>query len=223
MHWLHTELSQHEQLLKQYSQLDFHSLADFVLQSIDRAYDLVDNSEATRKPLSRYYAEKSGSGHTARLMMELYPEGQEIFLVRDFRDMYCSMLQFSKHRQTEDFGWQAKHAGDYMEIVAERVKQLRVSYENRVKTPMVLRYEDLLTRPHEVLQQLLGDLALTHNPNTISGMVDAMNNTVEGHQTSKNAPASIGRWKNELNRKQRSLINMIMRKSLSAFGYEVKD
>ena len=223
MHWLHTELSQHEQLIKQYSQLDFNTLADFVLQSIDRAYDLVDNSEATRKPLSRYYAEKSGSGHTARLMMELYPGGQEIFLVRDFRDMYCSMLQFSKHRQTEDFGWQAEHAGDYMEIVAERVEQLRVSYENRVKTPTVLRYEDLLTRPHEVLQQLLGELALTHNPNTISGMVDAMNNTVEGHQTSKNAPASIGRWKNELNRKQRSQINMIMRQSLSVFGYEVKD
>ena len=223
MHWLHTELSQHEQLIKQYSQLDFNSLADFVLQSIDRAYDLADDSEATRKPSSRYYAEKSGSGHTARLMMELDPGGQEIFLVRVFRDMYCSMLQFSMHRQTDDFGWQAEHADDYMEIVAERVEQLRVSYENRVKKPHLLRYEDLLTRPPEVLRQLLADLDLTHNPNTISDMVNAMNNTVEGHQTSKNAPASIGRWKNELNRKQKSRINMIFRKSLSTFGYEVKD
>jgi hypothetical protein len=156
-------------------------------------------------------------------MMELDPGGQEIFLVRDFRDMYCSMLQFSKHRQTDDFGWQAEHADDYMEIVAERVEQLRVSYENRVKKPHLLRYEDLLTRPPEVLRQLLADLDLTHNPNTISDMVNAMNNTVEGHQTSKNAPASIGRWKNELNRKQKSRINMIFRKSLSTFGYEVKD
>jgi len=223
MHWLHHELSQHESLIKQYSQLDFNSLADFVLQAIDRAYDLVDDSEATRKPSSRYYAEKSGSGHTARLMMELCPEGQEIFLVRDFRDMYCSMLQFSQRRQTDDFGWQSEHAGDYMDVVAERVEQLRVSFENRVTRPLVLHYEDLLTKPRKVLKQFLSDMGLTHNPNTIVNMVNAMNNPVEGHQTSKNAHESIERWKTELNRKQRSRVNMVMRRSLSTFGYEVKE
>lgn len=223
MHWLHHELSQHKSLIKQYSQQDFNALADFVLQAIDRAYDLVDDSEENSKPSSRYYAEKSGSGHTARLIMELCPEGQELFLVRDFRDMYCSMLQFSQRRQTVDFGWQPEHADDYMDIVAERVEQLRVSFENRVKKPLVLRYEDLLTKPREILQQLLSDMNLSHNPNTIEKMVNTMNNQVEGHQTSKNAHDSIQRWKNELNRKQRSRINKIMRQSLSTFGYEVKE
>jgi hypothetical protein len=219
MHWLHHELSQHESLIEQYSQLDFNALGDFVLQAIDRAYDLVDESEATHKPLSRYYAEKSGSGHTARLMMELYPEGQEIFLVRDFRDMYCSMLQFSQQRQTDDFGWQSEHADDYMDIVAERVEQLRVSFESRKKIPLVLRYEDLLTKPRDVLQQLLNDMDLTHHENTINNMVNAMNNPVNGHITSKSAYESIQRWKKELNRKQQSRINMIMQQSLSTFGY----
>ncbi|MDX2475794.1 MAG: sulfotransferase, partial [Gammaproteobacteria bacterium] len=167
--------------------------------------------------------EKSGSGHTARLIMELCPEGQELFLVRDFRDMYCSMLQFSQRRQTVDFGWQPEHADDYMDIVAERVEQLRVSFENRVKQPLVLRYEDLLTKPRETLQQLLSEMNLSHNPNTIEKMVNTMNNKVEGHQTSKNAHDSIQRWKKELNRKQRSRINKIMRQSLSTFGYEVKE
>jgi len=54
-------------------------------------------------------------------------------------------------------------------------------------------------------------------------MVNTMNNQVEGHQTSKNAHESIQRWKKELNRKQRSRINMIMRESLSTFGYEAKE
>jgi len=73
------------------------------------------------------------------------------------------------------------------------------------------------------LQQLRSEMKLSHNPNTIEKMVNTMNNQVEGHQTSKNAHESIQRWKNELNRKQRSRINMIMRQSLSTFGYEVKE
>ena len=223
MHWLHHELSQCEPLVRQYSHLDFNALADFVLQAIDRAYDTADDSETNHKPSSRHYAEKSGSGHTARLMMELCPEGREIFLVRDFRDMYCSMLQFSQQRQTGDFGWQGVHADNFMDIVAKRVEQLRLSFESRAKTTLVLRYEDLLANPRGVLQKMFSDLSLTNKPETITNMVNAMNNPVEGHQTSKNAQASIERWKKELNCKQRSRINQLMRQSLAAFGYDVKE
>lgn len=221
MHWLHHELSQQQSLSRQYCQLDFNELADFTIKAIDRAYAHVNDSEVTAKPSSRFYAEKSGSGHTARLMMELYPDGHEVFLVRDFRDMYCSMLQFSQQRQTDDFGWQRQHADEYMEVVAERVDQLRVSFESRTKTPAVIRYEDLLTKPRDTLQQLLTHMDLASDADTIEKMCSVLHKQVEGHQTSKNAEASMQRWEKELNHKQQRHINDLLSHSLSTFGYKV--
>jgi hypothetical protein len=221
MHWLHHELSQQQSLSRQYFQLDFNELADFTIKAIDRAYAHVNDSEVTAKPSSRFYSEKSGSGHTARLMMELYPDGHEVFLVRDFRDMYCSMLQFSQQRQTDDFGWQRQHADEYMEVVAERVDQLRVSFESRTKTPAIIRYEDLLTKPRDTLQQLLTDMDLASDVDTIEKMCSVLHKQVEGHQTSKNAEASIQRWEKELNHKQQRHINDLLSHSLSTFGYKV--
>lgn len=221
MHWLHHELSQQQSLSRQYCQLDFNELADFVIKAIDRAYAHIDDLQVTPKPSSHFYAEKSGSGHTARLMMELYPDGHEVFLVRDFRDMYCSMVQFSQQRRTDDFGWQPQHADEYMEVVAGRVDQLRVSFESRTKTPPVVRYEDLLTKPRDTLQQLLTNMGLAVDSDTIEKMCSVMNKQVEGHQTSENADASMQRWEKELNRKQRRRINDLLYHSLSTFGYKV--
>ena len=221
MHWLHQELGQDECLFRQYGHEDFNGLARFVTEAIDRAYDRVLDQNTARQSVSRYYAEKSGSGHTARLMMELYPGGHEIFLVRDFRDMYCSMLQFSRQRQSRDFGWQAGRESDYMEFVAGRVEQFCRSFTSRVNTPRALRYEDLLTKPRQVLQELFAEMGLMTAPESLATMIQVFDNRQDDHQTSSNAQASIGRWENELNREQRSQINGLMRQSLQTFGYPV--
>jgi hypothetical protein len=39
-----------------------------------------------------------------RIARDLYPRANEIFLVRDFRDLICLVLAFNEKRGTVEFG-----------------------------------------------------------------------------------------------------------------------
>ena len=88
------------------------------------------------------------------LMWELYPSAKEIFLVRDFRDMACSILAFDRKRGFAGFGrpdgaaTRSTCAMELREMALDLRKQL--GHDRRDRAHLV-RYEDLVLRPIETV------------------------------------------------------------------------
>ena len=94
------------------------SLAELCRSRIDAVYsriaDLFDRPDAT------YFTEKFQPDAVPELVWELYPNAREIVLVRDFRDMLCSMLAFNAKRGIQGFGRQrADSDSEFVEEIGE--------------------------------------------------------------------------------------------------------
>ena len=74
-------------------------LATFAQQRIDAVYRQV---AALGDGRAEFFAEKClPEGNVPQLLRELYPDAREVFLVRDFRDMLCSIRAFNEKRGCE--------------------------------------------------------------------------------------------------------------------------
>lgn len=185
-------------------------------------------AEAAGKPGARYLVEKTqveGVRSAAEVSEELDPRTREIVLVRDFRDVACSMLAYSREKGFAGFG---PHDGASME---ETIRWLShngasglVEYiERRGDRAHVLRYEDLITHPAAALTQMLDHIGADASPRTVTLMLerlDAEREHRDEHATTDSAQASLGRWRRELDSEQQALAEHLFRPHLDALGYE---
>lgn len=196
-------------------------LAVFMQESIDEWYDAVAQSQGQGEAV--YFAEKHSSGHIANLIGELYPKAKELFLVRDFRDMASSVLAFNEKRGFAGFGrLEGQTDEEYLRAVLRpAVLGLCDEWRERKKQAHLVRYEDLVLKPHATISALLTYLKLEASDQTIAGLLDgALEETpeVKWHGTSANARASIGRWR-EHGESFGALCEELFREPLAEFGY----
>ena len=135
--------------------------------------------------------------------MEFYPKAREIFLVRDFRDMVCSMFAYNAKTGLVGFGYKdAKNDEDFCERKREEAFRFLKSWKSHSRNAYLLRYEDLVLHPAETLQSTLDYLGLDSSQATVERMLQqAATSHQEGqqfHQTASNPRASIGRWRADL-------------------------
>jgi len=199
------------------------NLASFCQRSIESYYRNV--AQSGQKEI-RYFAEKHQPWHVARLIWDLYPRAREIFLVRDFRDMVCSVLSFNAKRGFVAFG-RERFTNDEQYIRDLRVGMLRLleSWQSRSRQAHLVRYEDLVLRPTETIKTLLDYLDLEGTPEIIDGMIErALAGTPQlaEHRTASDARASVGRWRNELEPSLQIACKETFGDVLEAFGYDDK-
>lgn len=174
----------------------------------------------------RYMAEKHRADNLPWLVWELYPRAKEIFLVRDFRDVYSSMLAYNRKFGRRAFG------PDHIETDEEfarflrnsTIRNLSRSWPKRQDRAHLIRYEDLITRPHEVLPGVLRYLELDASEQTVTGMLErasAENPEMKQHLTSSNVSNSLGRWKSSLTPELQTVANSAFGDVLEQFGYQV--
>lgn len=202
-------------------------LAVFCQQSIDRLYDQLAQAQqqATAEDgQRRYFAEKWVISPNSELCWQLYPQAREVILVRDFRDMVCSMLAFNAKRGYASFGRQ-KVATD-ADFIRDRVltfaTRLQQRWQQRPDQIQVVRYEDLIQAPIPTLTRLLTYLDLPASPALITQMqtqAQADADIQQSHQTSPSIAASIGRWRTDLSPALQSLCQEVLAAPLQAFGY----
>jgi Sulfotransferase family len=211
----HSELADH--LGRSYVE----RLARFCQESIDEFYAAV--AAADRKRDAQFFVEKFQPDHLPRLAWELYPRAKEIILVRDFRDLICSVFAFNGKRQTAEFGRdQVASDEDYVRYIGWGAERLVNAWKSRCTISELVRYEDLATRPAETLKRLLTYLELDPEPETIDEMVRAAfdHPAVDSHRTSQSVEESIGRWQRELPPSLLPAIREALDEPLSAFGYQ---
>lgn len=160
---------------------------------------------------ARYFVEKVTAGQAARLIGELYPSGREIVLVRDLRDVVCSIDSYNAKRGLH--GWGRAEASDdatWLDGVGSEYRQLHQAWRERRERAHLLRYEDLVTNPERELASILRYLDLDASPATVRNVLSAAEDLdprgQRFHQTSPSVPESIGRWKRELTPERRALL-----------------
>jgi hypothetical protein len=200
------------------------ALAAFCQRSIDEFYLRIASSQGQEQPT--YFAEKYNAWIVPWLTSGLYHEGREIFLVRDFRDMMASIFAFDKKRGFSILGQDMKLENmAYIEELKDHALRLGEHWRRRSTQSYLLRYEDLIVRPKEKLEEIIGYLDLDASDPVIGGMIErASEETAESaaHRTTENALASIGRWTRDLTPDLQAACNEAFREPLRIFGYPLE-
>jgi sulfotransferase family protein len=197
-------------------------LARFCQESIDDFYRAT--AVLQQQPHAALFAEKFQPDALPRLAWDLYPEMKEIVLVRDFRDLICSVFAFNEKRGTVDFGRDGLDSdADYVRYVGGRARQLLEAAKSRRGRAELVRYEDLATDPGRALARLLPYLGVDDDPGIVEAMVRGAFDQpgMDQHRTSSSVDGSIGRWKNELPRALHPVVAETLDPVLAELGYEV--
>jgi sulfotransferase family protein len=199
------------------------TLAGFCQERIEALYEEIASEYGVREP--RYFAEKYWATSTIPgFMWELYANPREVFVVRDFRDMACSMKAFDAKRGFQAFGRQRVQNEEHhiVEQLAPRVASLHREWRRRADRAHLVRYEDLVAEPTETVSAMLSYLAIDSAPDTLESVTRAMTERVPGmdeHRTAPDAEASIGRWRREMDPELQRVSESAFGPALEAFGY----
>jgi Sulfotransferase family len=202
------------------------ALAAFCQRQIDAFYESASNQEGNSDAV--YFAEKCQPGGlrgVPELVSEIYRNGREVVLVRDFRDMACSMSAYNRKLGFQGFGRSADASDEEnLAWVRDIVTDLHNRWRQLGERGYLLRYEDLILHPVETLGSVLEFLDIDCSNPTISRMLDELSDTglLEIHQTSDGVKASIGRWRHDLTPEVQQLYSRELGPFLEAFGYEAE-
>ncbi len=198
-------------------------LADFCTGSADALYRRIaaDHGRAA----VRCWAERFEPGPLPRLLSESAGDARELLLVRDFRDMACSIVDFQRARsQLADGADEDDEAAErFVVSLAPAVARLVAYARERGDGLHVVRYEDLATEPRATLAGILEHLALDAGEALVDRLVEAA--TAErpelaAHRTSDDVQASIGRHLRELSGNAADAAEAAFAPALDFFGYE---
>ena len=173
----------------------------------------------------RFFAEKClPQGNVPELVRELYPDAREIFLVRDFRDMYTSIRAFNRKRGTAGFGLDGatSDAVYVSDVLSPSVESLVREWRRRGDTSHIVRYEDLVCDPAATIARVLDYLGADSAPEILQGMLDRAHSEIpemQAHRTSGSASESIGRWSRELPEDVARLCDDAFGPALRELGY----
>jgi hypothetical protein len=222
-------------LAKWFGRKYVEGLAAFCQSSIEDWYSTLARSQRKRAPM--YFAEKQNPNFLPVLTRELYPNAKELFLVRDFRDVACSVLAFDKKRGFSGFGYSGGSEQDYIRLgMRTKALELRRSWRSRGSRSHLLRYEDLAMRPTEILTGMLEYLELDSSPATVNRMLrkvtEGPSGSSEGrqdnrsdrwmaaeHRTTPDLMASIGRWRTDGGEALNEVWEEAFGDVLAEFGY----
>jgi Sulfotransferase family len=199
-----------------------HRMAAFCQETIDAFYGHV--AELQGQANVRYFAEKSLPDHIPTMMQDLYPRMREIVLVRDPRDVVCSMLAFNRKRGYQSFGRErAESDAEFVRRLAVDLSTLASSWDKRGECSLLVRYEDLIAFPGETLRRIFAYLNIDDEPSTIRLVMEqASEDTYElsAHRTSEDPAKSVGRWRADLPAELVAECNNAFAVTMSHFGYQ---
>jgi hypothetical protein len=159
------------------------------------------------------------------LLGEMYPGARELILVRDFRDILCSVIAFNRKRGWDAFG--RTEGGDDAEYVRGALRQSALALSRRLRRgenpPHLVRYEDLVLDPEPTLAELFAQLGLDHGPELVEATVRRAQEAtaaMDHHRTTSDPAASIGRWREDLPEEIAAVCNEELGELLAEFGYE---
>jgi hypothetical protein len=209
------------------------SLADFCRRRIEDWYLTLARTQVQPAPI--YFAEKHvWPDDLPVLTWELYPRAKELFLVRDFRDMARSIMDFDARRGYAGFGRPPGATDEqYMRgELRQMADDLMRAWQARAERAHLVRYEDLVLQPVETFTGILDYLGLDASPETVREVLETGSEQVlrlpgasfeaaevMAHRTVPDPRATIGRWRQHAPDGFGELSGEVFGEALEAFGY----
>jgi Sulfotransferase family len=207
-----------------YARTQVERLAAFCRASVDSYYRTLARANGQQRPV--YFAEKRLTNVLSHPLADIYPAGREIFLVRDFRDVVASIFAFNTQRGYLAFG--REHFAtdeEYIRRLGIWARQLYEAWRRRAQQSLLVRYEDLITSPRDVLTDILNYLELEPDGEVVETIIGEVQSAPEipGHKTSKDAAGSIGRWRVDLDERLTNVCDEEFGALLGNLGYLDRD
>jgi hypothetical protein len=198
-------------------------LMEFCQRRIEQFYKQIVTTRQYESTLV-YFAERCNSRFTKMMMRELYPHAREIFLVRDFRDMLCSIFAYNKKHNVVRFGRErASSDRDFVRQIGDQLRSMLKDWQESSEQSYLIRYEDLVQHPEETLTSVLDFLDLASDPSTVRRVVrteaEQASRLHGRHKTSASAMTSIGRWRRDLDPSLQAVCRAAFSDVLQGFGY----
>jgi hypothetical protein len=210
-----------EDLLKWFNDNYVNLIALEYKSTIQSFYDYI--AKKLKKKKARYFVEKQTVPNRSWLIYDLYSKPREIFLVRDWRDVFCSIIAFNNKRGVVTFGREGMESdAAFAYRLGADIANLRREYHTRVDRALLVRYEELLLNPEHELKRILDYIGVDATLSTIRAMLRQANKPdplLQQHRTSRSERESIGRWKRDLSPELQEVVNAVFREHLEAFGY----
>jgi hypothetical protein len=198
---------------------------EFCMESLEKHYR--ELSEVSGKTSAVYFCEKMPAHLETLRLLDLIPSGKEVILVRDFRDVLCSILEFNKKRGYAAFGRESFPSDEQYvkESLAYMAHQIYKCWKLREETSFLLKYEYFMTQPDQALKQLFQYLEIDDSRVAVDYVRKQMESISpkrqKFHKTSKSAEDSIQRYRKRLPPELIDVCNLSFREPLKGMGYEI--
>jgi Sulfotransferase family len=163
----------------------------------------------------------------------IFPEAKIIHIVRDGRDVACSLLPGNgdvKWLHVRPPSWQSifsEHTG-VMRCALGWKDIVRIALDDLAAVPhLQIYYEDLVTRSRETTAKVMDYLGLKLHPNVIEFSQKIQNETDGSYHAQHqvlwyrdNHSSRIGRWRENLDETQKLAVNAALHDILVELGYE---
>jgi SAM-dependent methyltransferase len=170
---------------------------NFVRRSVESFYRQLAWSESKEAPT--YFAEKWNPTDLPWIAWSVYPQSRELVLIRDPRDIVCSIVAFGRRRGLA-FGRERYGTDEeFVENFRQPLEQLLAAWRTRRHVAHLVRYEDVIAGPEEALRGVLAYLEL--DASDVEGIVARAGVELpefDGHRTSRDSLSSVGRWRRDL-------------------------
>ena len=171
-----------------------------------------------------FICEKFAPSGAIELVQEVFPEMKEVVLVRDFRDLLCSVLAFNRKRGFEAFGMeQFSNTEEYiLQCMAPSAEILLERWHKVTGQAHLVRYEDFIRYREQTLVGMFSYLGTQSQD--VKAVMETADRTQKDkqrkrHSTTSTPMASIARYESELSPELIELCNEVMEKPLREFGY----
>jgi hypothetical protein len=211
-----------EGLLYWLGQKSTAQLASLCLLNVDQFYRHLKRQQ---KKHAVYFAEKALYSITSELAGQLYPKPRQIILVRDPRDIFASVQSFNAKRGTPGFRVNEYTTPEaYLQFLKRAATTQARVHRTHPDQKYLLRYEDLILRPQEMMAAVFQYLNLDSSPQTVAGILErASQDTPEmqHHRTTSNPGNSIGRWRRDLSPEMQATATTLLGGILTELGYPI--
>jgi Sulfotransferase family len=196
-------------------------LIEFARERVESFYRAV--ARAQEKPAPVYFVEKSPGlrPRQMELIAEMFPGLRDIVLLRDPRDVLCSILAYKEKNPRavlvrQDPGLDT----EFLERLGTSYRAAQAYTRLAGERAIVTRYEDLVKAPAATIDRMLAHLGVDRDSATIEAMVNSRFDGMEVHQTAPSIGESVGRWRRDLSPEDQERAGKAFAEPLAWLGYE---